>query len=189
MSRSRLAWLCVVSAAIAAYGPLALGQAYPRIVAIGASVGGPSVFVIEDATEKVIHTRSSRAVIQRALLPVLLTGAHPVNVELEPGSSVIKRVDAFALPTTPGPVAFDGDYVVSRIATQRQLDGTGEHLEVFLKKNNVETAYNVYDPLLQQLLIAAFEGARIRPLHVDVQFDGPNNTDIATVHLGKKFSD
>ncbi len=111
-------------------------------------------------------------------MPALLSGANPVTVELEPGSNVVKRVDAYAIGQQPG--LFYGDYTVSRIATQRGLDGTGEHLEAFLMKGNTETAYNVFEPLLQELLIAAF-GAKVK---IDVQLDG---AEIATVHLGVKF--
>ncbi len=187
MSRSQLARLCIVSLAIGVYGPLAFGQAHTgRVWAIGASVGGPSTVVLLEAGEKQTHVRTSRALIQQALLPALMTGAKTVTVDLEPGSSVIQRVEAYAIAHPPMPGPFYGEYYVSRIATQRKEDGTAEHLEVFLKKNDVETTYNIYEPLLQQLFIAAFQGGRI-PVKVDVTFDVANN--ISTVHLGEKFSD
>jgi hypothetical protein len=181
--------LVVLSAVIVAWASLA-GAQVPRIVAIGASVGGPSIFVIAPGPTPADRQQaiSSRSLMQKTLLPALLTGSNPVTVELEPGSTVIKRVDPFAIGAHP-PRAFYGDYTVSRIATQRKPDGTDEHLEVFLKKVGQpnETTYNVYDPLVQQLLIAAFDGARgpaAMPVRVDVTLDG---NDIATVHLGEKF--
>jgi hypothetical protein len=133
------------------------------------------------ARERVV---SSSLLILEALLPALISGAQPVEVELVPGTIVINRVTPFA--PGPGPaVVFDGEYTVSRIATQRKPDGSDEHLEVFLKKkgSQEEKAYNVFDPFLQQILIAAF-GMRANPplILVAVYFDGD---EIATVSLGQ----
>jgi hypothetical protein len=115
-----------------------------------------------------------------------------VQLDLVPDTKVIKRVNFFYLgdyaPTTN---RFYGDYTVSRIATQRNASGTDEHLEVALKKigddNEFGSAYNVYDPLLQQLLIAAFTWTTDpvkKPLPIDVQF---GDNQITTVTLGEKY--
>ena len=88
---------------------------------------------------------------------------------------MVARAYAFAFGEGPRSI-FDGDYEVTRIATQRKPNGTDEHLEVFLKKfdEKEEKTYNVYDTFLQQLLIAAFSAkAYISPPNVprvDVQF-------------------
>jgi len=157
---------------------------------ISATVGGPSTFLV--ASEKASKREqivSSSTLIQNALLPALLSGAKLEQLVLVPGSNVIARVYAFALVEGPSPI-FYGDYEVSRIATQRKPNGTGEHLEAFLKKigEKEEKTYNVYDPSLQQLLIAAFSAkAYIKPPNVprvDVQFDGD---EIVTVTLGEKY--
>jgi hypothetical protein len=163
-------------------------QDEPGIVTVSATVGGPSTFVISGKAGPGERAVSSSLVIQNTLLPALLSGAKPVQLDMEPGTNVIKRVNPFMLGKDPPPL-FYGDYNVSRVATQRKPDGTGEHLEVFLKKINGsdEKTYNVYDPFLQQLLIAAFrsaDGGATKLLPVDVQFDG---NEIVTVTLGMKF--
>jgi hypothetical protein len=155
-----------------------------RVVAITATRGGPSAFVIDsgNSRERVV---SSSILVLETLLPALLSGSKPVKTELVPGTIVINRVTPFALGKGPE-VPFEGEYTVSRIATQRKPDGTDEHLEVFLKKkgSDEEKAYNVSDPFLQHILIAAFGVGRNGPTapRVDVHFAGE---DIATVTLGQ----
>jgi hypothetical protein len=153
----------------------------PMVVTISAKLRGPTTFVItrKDAPGRDV-VKSSSLLIQNTLLPALLTGAK-VEVDLASNKKEIYRVTPFAPGNAPK-VKFGGDYQVSRIATQRREDGTGEHLEVFLKKSGSEEekAYNVYDSFLQQMLIAAFrKGER-----VDVQLDAG---EIATVTLGEKL--
>ena len=161
----------------------------PSVVAISATLGGPITFVIasRDPPDRELVVSAS-LVIQNALLPALLSGAKPVQLDLVPETNVIKRVNAFALGALPAN-GFSGDYNVSRIATQCKPDGTDEHLEVFLKKigDNEEKAYNVDDPFLRQILIAAFRSIGPPPglpLRVDVQFDGD---EIVTVTLGENL--
>lgn len=188
MKQLRCVQLTVTWIALATASTTTSAQEGPQVMAIGATVGGPSTFVIAPMNaidrERAI---SSSALIQDALIPALLTGARPVQLELVTGSNVVKRVPAYALGTGSGG-RFYGNYNVSRIATQRKPDGTDEHLEVFLVENGQppEKTYNVYDPLLQQLLIAAFKSKDHagEPLRVDVQFQ---DDEIVTVHLGEKF--
>src|SRR5262249_38294919 len=156
--------------------------------------GGPTTFVIAPSDssdrERVV---SSSLIIQSALLPALLSGAKPVQLDLVPRTNEIRRVQFFALGTVPILPAgsFSGDHIISRIATQRTSEVTGEHLEVALKKigGTEETAFNIFDPFLQQILIAAFRslappiGIPGQSLPVDVQIEG---TEIVTVTLGEK---
>lgn len=153
------------------------------VITIRATLGGPTTFVLAGPTrERVV---SSSVVIQSALVPALFTAAK-VKLDLQPDSNVIKRVNPFELGKTPA-ASFYGTYNVTRIATQR--NSAEEHLEVFLKKIGAQNdkAYNVYDPLLQHLLLAAFR-SRTAPgdklLPIDVQFDGD---DIVSVTVGEKF--
>jgi hypothetical protein len=157
-----------------------------RVVAITATRGGPSAFAI-DSGNRIERVVSSSVLILETLLPALLSGASPVNVELVLDTIVINRVTPFALGNGPE-VPLEGEYTVSRIATQRKPDGTDEHLEAFLKKNDPEEkAYNVYDPFLQHILIAAFGIGRNGTIvpRVDVKFDGD---EIVTVTLGGRGS-
>jgi hypothetical protein len=164
----------------------------PSVKAIIATIGGPSTFVIAPRDspdrERVV---SSSLLIQNALLPALLSGAKPVRLDLVPGTTVIRRVQFFALGTDP--LRFDlfsGDHIVSRIATPPVVKADqADHLEVALKKigDTEETAFNIFDPFLQQILIAAFRlpGPPFPPgqsLPVDVQFD---EDEIVTVTLGE----
>jgi hypothetical protein len=110
-----------------------------------------------------------------------------VNIDRVKSSNVVQRVQAFSLGELPA-VAVFGDYRVSRIATQRMPNGQDEHLEVFVTKRGEkeEKAYNVYDPMLQALLIAAFQANDKKPgqkWYVDLQFDG---NEIVTATLGEK---
>ena len=124
-------------------------------------------------------------VLLETLLPALAWGAKSVVVELVPGTTVISRVTPFAIGKGPE-IPFDVKYTVSRIATQRQPDGAGEHLKVFLKQpgSPAEKAYNVDDSFLQHILIAALAvpSPPVTAL-VDVTFDGD---EIATVKLGQR---
>jgi hypothetical protein len=152
-----------------------------QVASITAVAGGPSTFALTGGGtgENVVSSYSQ--VVQRALVSAFLTNAS-VLVELVPGSNVIKRVDPFEPGRNRrGPPG--GDYVVSRIGTQRNASGD-EHLEVFLIKNrDPERAFNVYDPLLQQLFHAVFGADRQPPEFGElyVELDG---AEIATVRLG-----
>jgi len=167
----------------------------PSVKAIIATIGGPSTFVIAPRDspdrERVV---SSCLLIQNALLPALLSGAKPVRLDLVPGTTVIRRVQFFALGTDPLPFdLFSGDHIVSRIATPPVVKADqADHLEVALKKigDTEETAFNIFDPFLQQILIAAFRSIGLPPLPpgqslpVDVQIEG---TEIVTVTLGENL--
>jgi hypothetical protein len=163
--------------------PSTLSDEETRVVAITAARGRPSAFVI-DSGAGVERVESSSILVLETLLPALLTGAKPVKVDLGPGTLVINRVTPFALGKGRE-VFFAGEFTVTRVATQRKPDGTDEHLEVFLMKTgSPEKAYNVYDPFLQVILIAAFGLGTNGPTapHVDVKFEGE---DIASVSLGQ----
>jgi len=160
----------------------------PYVTAVSVTLGRPTTFVLAPRNspdrERVV---SSSLIIENALLQALLSGAKPVLLDLESGN-VVRRVQFFALGDGPR-IPFDGGHIVSRIATQRGPDGTADHLEVALKKigDKEETAFNIFNPLLQQVLIAAFRSPPVdlRYLPVAVQIDG---TDIVSVTLGEKVS-
>jgi hypothetical protein len=152
------------------------------VKAITATVGGPSTFALSKENETELALSSS-ALVQRLLLEAFFTGAR-VEVELVPGSNVVRRVLPFEAGKGLAPVP-SNEYRVSRLATQRMPDGRDEHLEVFLVKGqDPEKAYNVYDQLLQQMLEAAFGRVRTPPVPVlYVEFDGDN---IAMLRVGAK---
>jgi hypothetical protein len=121
---------------------------------IEAAVGGPSTFaLISDASAESVLASNS-VVIQGAMLGALLTGATVVP-ETVGDSRVIRRLNAFERGN--GPIVGLGKYRVNRIATQR-TDGI-DHLEAFIMRegDSTDTAYNVYDQLIQQVLIASFQ--------------------------------
>jgi hypothetical protein len=73
---------------------------------------------------------------------------------------------------------------LSAVATQRGPEGV-DHLEVFVvtpPNSSEETAFNVFDPFLQQLLMAAFQFQGLPPDEVglDLKIDG---NDLVGVQL------
>lgn len=169
---------------------------YPRVVGISATAGGPSTFVMlpENAPKRELVTSNS-VIVQGVLIPALLSEAG-VTYELVPGSNSIKRVQPYEVKDK-SPIRLDGGrYYVSRIATQRNPETGQDHLEVFLKENKTppvdEKAYNVRDPMLQQLLLAVFlpqEHGPVGPhdrITFDAEFDG---NYIATVFVGEHPKD
>jgi hypothetical protein len=151
--------------------------------AITATVGGPSTFWLAQDPGNPVLVLSFSALVQRLLLEAFFTAAN-VEVELVPGSSVVRRVLPFEAGNKPAPSS-EHKYRVSRLATQRMSNGQDEHLEVFLVKGqDPEKAYNVYDQLLQQVLESAFGHSAHFPIDVllGVEFDG---NDIATLRLGE----
>ena len=150
---------------------------------ISATRGGATAYYVIDS-----GNTSERSVFQRSYFGNPPAGAGfgrmPVVVDLVPNKSEIHRVNPFARGLGVN-VQFEGEYLVSRIATQRKDDGSEEHLEVFLKQKSSgeEKAYNVFDPFLQCILVAGFGVAMPPPLDasIDVTFD---NEQIRTVTLG-----
>jgi len=147
----------------------------------------PSIFLVGPDATSSKRLVSSSPIIQSALLTALLSGA-PVTVQLEENSpDEIQRVEAFKIGNK-SKVKFQGEYYVSRIATQRKGNTKDDHLEVFIKKDGdkFETQKNVFNTLVQQVLVAAFAAGKGQPLppKVDIKFV---NEEIATVTLGEKL--
>ena len=142
-----------------------------KVVAIEAVKGNGSAFVLAKDQKRFVYTSTS-AVIQSALVGAFLTRA---EVQLDViGQAWIKRVNAFGPGS--GPLMSPGPFRVSRMATQR-TEGV-DHLEVFLVRppDKNETAYNVFDPLLQQLFLAAF--LPLVPTGIGLDFDYTGNEAI-----------
>ena len=151
-----------------------------QVKSITAINGEPSVFVLESMgrTQRVF---SSSTVIDRALLSAFLTEAQVV-VEVVDGTEEIKRVEPFE--PGKGPHLRPAEpYRVERIATQRNADGV-DHLEVFLAREQSPLgAFNVADPLLQQLFATAFDATRSNQgPELDVTLKG---TEIERARLGE----
>lgn len=125
-----------------------------RVMAIKAVLGGGTTFVLAQNAADPLLLTSTSAQVQAAALAGFLSGGKMV-FETEGKTSVVRRVAPFATGT--GYIGDLSKYRVARLATQRGPDGA-DHLEVFLTPTNDsnEIAYNVFDPLLQQLLLAAF---------------------------------
>lgn len=175
-----LAFCCLMSAT----GSARAQDTGPWVVGATAVVGGPVTFVVirDNPTERERWLSSSR-LVEAALLPALLSGS-PVSVEMVAGSAVINRVLAYPKGKQT-PLPYPHDYRVSRIATQRSSDGLEEHLEVFLRKGDgPEKAYNVWDPLIQTMLLAAFGASADPPevVFVGVVIEGE---DIVSVTIGE----
>ncbi len=159
-----------------------------RVLAIRAAAGGHATIVVEEEDQKnqknELVLSSTSAVVQRVVLGAFLVGGSVV-LEPEAGTSFVRRVDPFKAGNGPPPYA--SAFLVSRVATQRGPDGV-DHLEVFLRKENNpnETAFNVYDPLFQQLLMAALEYRRGPTLSLDIGLSiVVEASEIVGVGLGK----
>ena len=164
---------------------------YPMVCAVSVSVGSSATVVLipgnAPTRERLI---TSQLMILETLLTALVTGARQVNVDRVEGSNVIQRVQAFSAGDRNGEL-FYGTHEVSRIATQQQPNGKDSHLEAFLKVigSNDEVAYNVYDPMLQAVLMAALQ-TKLEPSGPPTRDQGVvhvkfNGADIATVTLGE----
>ncbi len=124
------------------------------LAVITAEVGQPTTFVFDGAKQKYY---TSSTLVQRALLSAFFKRAK-VEIDLVDNSNEIKRVHPFD-PGNPQPGPAGPDRV-TRIATQRNSDGS-DHLEVFLVHGeDAERAFNVFDPLLQQLFASAYDAGR-----------------------------
>ena len=124
------------------------------VVGVRAVTGAATRFELYSPSRSQVVTTDS-VVVHFALVTAYMVGAD-IEVELEdPPSSVVHRVFAFAAASEPR--RCHGHLRVMRIATQR-VKGV-DHLEVFLAEigDDKETAYNVYEPLMQQLLAAVFQ--------------------------------
>jgi hypothetical protein len=154
-----------------------------RVLSITAVLGEPATYVLEDKAGLRTVAVSSSLLIQRLLLAAYLTGAD-VTVELVPGSAVIKRINAFE--AGGGLNSFPRyEYSVSRVATQRNVGSDDERLEVFLVKDKKpEVAYNIYDPLLQQVFEAAFAKVSPVPVRLRVEFTA-KPVDVVVVQMGE----
>jgi hypothetical protein len=146
----------------------------------------PSIFLVGPDFTSSKRLLSSSLIVQSALVTALLSCA-PVTVRLKEGSNEeIERVEAFGVGGTSN-FALQGEYYVSRIATQRNAITKTDHLEVFVKKGNgKEEPYNVYNLLMQQVLVAAFAASKgpIRPM-IDIRLADAQT--IRTVTLGQKL--
>lgn len=141
---NKLVWIALLLAV-----PIVASADYTGyLVAIEATVGGPTTFVMIVDSNRVAFTSTS-GVVQSTLVSAFLSGAK-VTLETEGTTHVIHRVDAFE---TGGGLKSpaSGDYRVNRLATQRAQGA--EYLEVFLVKKNQETQFLVYDANLQPLFV------------------------------------
>src|SRR5262245_2345171 len=152
-----------------------------QVKSITAVNGNASVFVLEKMGRSSQRVSSWSVVIDRALLSAFLTEAQVV-VELVDGTQEIKRVQPFEPGKGPS-LRPAGPYRVERIATQRNAEGL-DHLEVFLAKDQSPLgAFNVTDPLLQQLFTTAFDATRSdRGPKLDVTLSG---TEVESARLGQ----
>ncbi|MFO0976427.1 MAG: hypothetical protein U0996_08520 [Planctomycetaceae bacterium] len=161
-------------------------QSQYAIISISVSIGRPATFVVRSSEESELERfTTSRLLILQTLIPALFNRDTTVKLDKVEGSNVIQRVQAFSIGTDSS--RRSGLFMVTRIATQRKPNGEDEHLEVFVTKDGEdgEKAYNVFDPMLQTLLIAAFcqpssNSRPDSPVHLDF-YDG----EIATVTLGQ----
>ncbi len=158
-----------------------------KIVAIQSTVGGYCTFFLTDTTDinqlkKIIKiVDSSSELILSTLIPLFLAQSI-IILDLFPKSSIINRVEKTDYHDGLNDNVFDGDYHISRIATQRNSDGV-EHLEVVIATSGGEVQnYNVYDPLLQKIFQAVFLIPNYPRIHIEI--DGGN---IYTVRLGAKY--
>ncbi len=155
-----------------------------------AKPGKPRAIVVIGDQDKKRDTEytTSNLLIEAAFLPALLTGATVDQVITVAHTNELQRVYAYGSGKKPL-VKFAGNYVVSRIATQRRDDGTDEHLEVFLVPSlgGKETQFNVHDPLIQQVFLAAFS-AKLpsvpapTPVPVEVAHE---DVEVIAVRLGE----
>jgi len=131
-----------------------------RVMAIEAVAGGEAKFVVSDGSPARRVFTSTSEVVEAVVLGAFLTGAE-LELETQGGTAVVKRVLPIA-PGSPSPGYPIGGYSLRRIATQRDPNGS-DHLEVFVTTGvgSQETAYNVFDSLLQQLFVAVFHRLQV----------------------------
>ena len=157
------------------------------LTSITAAVGQPSRFIVSNRSRRDHRlVTSSSNVIQQALLPALMSGADLGQLELVESTDEIRRVHPYALGIEPP--RFRGSHIIWSVATERP--STGEHLQASLSKFGEKIAhYKVFDLLIQQLLIAAFQAkGRDGKVRVTVEFDSPAK-DIVGVTLGERGRD
>jgi len=140
--------------------------------------GGGTAFTIAPKVGDRVVLATSSPIVQGELLRGFMTGAY-VKVETEGTTPVIHRVDAFEPGTgNVGLFPFDGQYRLSRLATQRTP--SREYVEAFLiMANNQATQFLVFDPTLQAVFFALFERktpASDIPFHIE--YDGNTVTSI-----------
>jgi len=145
------------------------------VVAVEAFRRGGINIVLADNGSRSVYRSTSR-VIQETAISACLSAAKVV-IETEGKTDVVKRIDPFSSENQPSKY-LQGKFVVSRVATQRVAEGH-DHLEVFLadseKPDGPDTAFNVFDPLLQRMFLSVFQW-RISPgaqrIPINVVFDG-----------------
>lgn len=146
-------------------------------------VGGPCVVVTHQNSPERVTYHTTSVQIVRAVLEAYMTHTKVV-LETVGETFVIKRVPPFAPgPGRPG-LAHPHAWRVRRIATQRNLQ-FGDHLEVFFSRANddTETAYNVFDAALGEVVLASLRGADGGYAGgVDLEFEGP---DLVGARLGR----
>ncbi len=151
-----------------------------NVTEISVTVGGECIFALDQQNESVVST--SR-LIQGVLTAACLTNS-PVTIERVGKTSVVQRIDAFSKGPKKTGDSSSKEPHLSRIATQKMFDGREEHLEVFLLKGADEKQYLIYDPSLQQLILAGFIASEPPPKTVTLTFDfDATGTDIVSVHL------
>lgn len=156
-----------------------------RVTAIETVVGEGSKFELAENSPDRIRLTSTSAVVQAAMLAAFLVD-RAVELETEDDEVTIKRVYAFE--SGPGQNhQYRGKYRVNRIATQRKSKTGAEYLEAFLVHgNDAELFFKVDDPLLSQLLVAAFAFRDASPGHKLLLYARTqNNTDLIGVRLGE----
>jgi len=156
-----------------------------RVVTVEAFVGGASEFVVSQPSSDSLILSSTSLVVQEALLGAFLTEGL-VKVELEGTTTVIRRVNLFE--AGPGRLFPPSTLRVSRVATQRGPSGL-DHLEVCLVSgdNPEETQYNVYDPMLQRLLMAAFQHRSLPGFGTIPIFVRAEGEKLVSVRLGEQI--
>lgn len=156
------------------------------VTAIETVVGEDSKFELAKNSPDRLQLTSTSAVVQAAMLAAFLVDG-AVNPETEGNTGMIKRVPAFE--SGPGQNhQYAGKYRVNRIATQRNPDTGAEYLEVFLVDgNDAELFCKVDDPLLSQLLVAAFVFRDTSPGHKLLLYARiqNNNRNLIGVRLGE----
>ncbi len=161
-----------------------------HVVRIVAYAGVGAVYELSQAGaggQAALKLTSSSLTVHRCMIAALFGGSE-VEPEVFGDSSIIKRVDPFEFLGAPGP-NFQGDFLVSRIATQRfQAE---EHLEVFVTKlgDNVEKAFNVSDPHFQQIVVAAFSAGPKRGVPLDLVLAADEIVEIRIGGIAGPFKD
>ena len=144
------------------------------IVSISVTAAKVTVMLKREKESGTVTLTTSNIIIDEALVSAFVSGA-TVTIDAQ-SVGEIERVEAFGRGQFG---STSGKYTVNRLATPPMK--VPDHLEVFLlNKQNTETAFNVFDRLMDPLFVAAFvvPPSPVSEIRLDIEYDGSTVTAV-----------